>query len=217
MQNILDTFTTTQNIGVTDLLINIIIAMFFAWLISVIYVKFGNGISNRKQLANSFLLITVCVVLIIALIKSSVALSLGLVGALSIVRFRTAIKEPEELTYLFLCIAVGLGLGANERFLTISSVTLILVLITLRGLFRKDKLVNSYNMNVKTSKLTLTEVIDVVKEYSNEVEFKSYAKDGEAVDLLISLQIKNYKKFEQCIAEINELDSDIKINYVANL
>lgn len=217
MQNILENFTNTQNIGVTDLLINILIAMFFAWLISVIYVRFGKGISNRKQLSSSFLLITVCVVLIIALIKSSVALSLGLVGALSIVRFRTAIKEPEELTYLFLCISVGLGLGANERLLTISSVTLILVIITVRGLLRKETLVNSYNMNVKTSNLTLTQVVDIIKEYSNEVEFKSYTKDGEEVDLLISLQIKNYKSFEECVAKMNELDSKIRINYVANL
>ena len=52
---------------------------------------------------------------IITIIKSSLVLSLGLIGALSIIRFRTAIKEPEELTYLFLAIAIGLGLGANQR------------------------------------------------------------------------------------------------------
>ena len=49
--------------------------------------------------------------LIITVVKSSLALSLGLVGALSIVRFRAAIKEPEELAYLFLTIAIGLALG----------------------------------------------------------------------------------------------------------
>ena len=53
--------------------------------------------------------------LIIFVVKSSLALSLGLVGALSIVRFRSAIKEPEELTFLFLNIALGIGFGANAR------------------------------------------------------------------------------------------------------
>ena len=52
--------------------------------------------------------------LVIAVVKSSLALSLGLVGALSIVRFRTPIKEPEELAYIFLAIALGLCLGADQ-------------------------------------------------------------------------------------------------------
>ena len=55
----------------------------------------------------------------ITIVKSSLALSLGLVGALSIVRFRTAIKEPEELSYAFLSIAIGLGLGADQRLTTL--------------------------------------------------------------------------------------------------
>ena len=59
--------------------------------------------------------------LIITIIQQSLALSLGLVGALSIVRFRAAIKEPEELSYLFLCIAMGLGFGANQRIISIIS------------------------------------------------------------------------------------------------
>ena len=53
--------------------------------------------------------------LVISVVKSSLALSLGLVGALSIVRFRTPIKEPEELAYIFLAIAIGLALGADQK------------------------------------------------------------------------------------------------------
>ena len=61
---------------------------------------------------------TVATVVVISIVKSSLALSLGLVGALSIVRFRSAIKEPEELAYLFLSIGIGLGLGAGQRVVT---------------------------------------------------------------------------------------------------
>ena len=57
--------------------------------------------------------------LIITVIKSSIALSLGLVGALSIIRFRTPIKEPEELAYIFIAVAIGLGLGANQVMATL--------------------------------------------------------------------------------------------------
>ena len=66
---------------------------------------------------------------IISIVKSSLALSLGLVGALSIIRFRTAIKEPEEISYLFICIGIGLGLGANYKLITIMAVILIIASI----------------------------------------------------------------------------------------
>jgi uncharacterized membrane protein YhiD involved in acid resistance len=70
-------------------------------------------------------------ILIITVVKSSLALSLGLVGALSIVRFRTPIKEPEELAYLFIAIAMGLGLGADQRVPTLTAGILILVVMAI--------------------------------------------------------------------------------------
>jgi uncharacterized membrane protein YhiD involved in acid resistance len=66
------------------------------------------------------------------------ALSLGLVGALSIVRFRTPIKEPEELAYLFIAIAIGLGLGANQTLNTVISGLGILLIMALFKRQRKD-------------------------------------------------------------------------------
>ncbi len=61
-------------------------------------------------------MLTVITLLVISIVKSSLALSLGLVGALSIVRFRTAIKDPEELIYLFFSIAIGLGMGQINAY-----------------------------------------------------------------------------------------------------
>jgi uncharacterized membrane protein YhiD involved in acid resistance len=72
-------------------------------------------------------------------VKSSLALSLGLVGALSIVRFRTPIKEPEELAYLFLSIAIGLGLGANQVVTTVIAGPLILTVMTVFKWSRSKK------------------------------------------------------------------------------
>jgi hypothetical protein len=61
------------------------------------------------------MMITMTTMLIITIVKASLALSLGLVGALSILRFRAAIKEPKELAYWFLAIAIGLDFGARQR------------------------------------------------------------------------------------------------------
>ena len=93
------------------------------------YKKYGSTISNREEFSNIFPFILLTTTLVITIVKSSLALSLGLVGALSIVRFRTPIKEPEELSYLFICIAAGLGFGANQTLITLTSVILILLFL----------------------------------------------------------------------------------------
>lgn len=102
-------------------------------LLGQVYVRFGHSLSNRRSFARNFLLLTVTTTLIISIVKSSLALSLGLVGALSIVRFRAAIKEPEELTFLFLAVGIGLGLGAGQALVTVAALAVILGLIFLGG------------------------------------------------------------------------------------
>ena len=81
--------------------------------VRALYRRYAGTVSNRDSFSRVFPLLTLATILVIFVVKSSLALSLGLVGALSIVRFRAAIKEPEEIVYLFFCIAVGLALGAE--------------------------------------------------------------------------------------------------------
>ena len=87
-------------------------------------------------------------VLVFSIIKSSLALSLGLVGALSIVRFRTAIKEPEELVYLFMAITIGLGLGADQQLPTILAILVILGYLFVRTLVTPRGLKSNLYLNV---------------------------------------------------------------------
>ena len=105
--------------------VNMCIGGALAIYVRELYTRFGSTIMNREDFANVFPMLTLITVVIIYVVKSSLTLSLGLVGALSIVRFRTAIKSAEELTYLFLCIGIGLGLGADRRLLTIVAVIVI--------------------------------------------------------------------------------------------
>ncbi len=87
--------------------------------IRFLYSRCSGSQSDGDSFSRVFPLLILATIGVIAVVKSSVALSLGLVGALSIVRFRAAIKDPEELVYLFLCIAVGLALGAAQPLLAI--------------------------------------------------------------------------------------------------
>ncbi len=92
---------------------------FLGLYIRFLYNRCSSSPSDSESLSRVFPLLTLATIGVIAVVKSSVALSLGLVGALSIVRFRAAIKDPEELIYLFLCIAVGLALGAEQPLIAL--------------------------------------------------------------------------------------------------
>ncbi|MEE4184189.1 MAG: DUF4956 domain-containing protein [Gammaproteobacteria bacterium] len=113
--------------SLAGLMINLAIGLGLALVVRWHFLRFGSTLSNRDELGGVLPFILLTTVLIITVVKSSLALSLGLVGALSIVRFRTPIKEPEELAYLFIAIAIGLGLGANQVVATVAAAVFILV------------------------------------------------------------------------------------------
>ena len=123
-------------LALTPLLINLIIGAALSLVLRWHFKQFGSTLSNREEFAQVFPFVLLTTVLIISIVKSSLALSLGLVGALSIVRFRTPIKEPEELAYLFIAIAMGLGLGANQ---TLNTVISGLVILLIMALFKRQR------------------------------------------------------------------------------
>ena len=116
-------------LSIPSLLLSLAIGAVLALILRWHFERFGSTLSNRSEFARVFPMLVLTTVLIITVVKSSLALSLGLVGALSIVRFRTPIKEPEELAYLFLAIGSGLGLGADQRIPTVVAFVAILTVV----------------------------------------------------------------------------------------
>ena len=140
-------YETLVSLG--HLAVGLVLSLLLQWQ----YVKFGASLSNRKEFARIFPLICLTVIIVITVVKTSLALSLGLIGALSIVRFRTPIKEPEELAYLFVVIAIGLGLGADKVELTVAATLFIFIVIAALGAvkLRGKKTQNLYlSMNAGT-------------------------------------------------------------------
>lgn len=114
--------TTSAPLSLPTLLLNLLLGLILSIFVAWYYKRFGQSLSNRSRFAPILPMLTLITLLVISVVKSSLALSLGLVSALSIVRFRTAIKDPEELIYLFFAIAIGLGLGTYQRIPTGDSV-----------------------------------------------------------------------------------------------
>ena len=124
----LENFFLNSNIQIDfgNFFVAIFLSLFLAYLVKLTYIKVGRALNDKDYFSDTFIPLAIITTLVITVIKFSLALSLGLVGALSIVRFRAAIKEPEELVYLFFIIAIGLANGANQFLLSIIS-TLIII------------------------------------------------------------------------------------------
>lgn len=124
-------FAKANPLSLQTLVMHLALGLGLALLLSWHFRRFASTLTNRNEFSRTFPFIVMTTILIISVVKSSLALSLGLVGALSIVRFRTPIKEPEELAYLFMGIAIGLGLGADQVLPTLSASGFILVSVGL--------------------------------------------------------------------------------------
>lgn len=120
-----------ESLSLALLLANLGVGTVLSLVLSWHFRFFGSTLSNREEFSRIFPMIMLTTILIIAVVKGSLALSLGLVGALSIVRFRTPVKEPEELAYLFIAIAIGIGLGAEQTLATVLVAFVIMVVVAI--------------------------------------------------------------------------------------
>lgn len=155
-------------------------------------------------------MLTLTTALIITIVKSSLALSLGLVGALSIVRFRTAIKEPEELLFLFIAITIGLGVGADQRWPTVVGVLMMLGYMAVRLLSaRRPQASNLYLHVVLSEAAQQTSLFQQVNErllaYVPVLDFRRLdSRDG-------MLQLTYFVHCETP-QTLNDLIDDLKSN-----
>ena len=123
-------FFPYASVQLVALLLNLVLGFFIASIIGLHFRRYASAFCNRQDFSRLFPLLMLSVILIITVVKASLALALGLVGALSIVRFRTPIKEPEELLYLFLNIGVAVALGAGQTLAAILACLVTLMLVT---------------------------------------------------------------------------------------
>lgn len=201
----------SYSILVADILFSAVCAL----ILQKFYIKYGRSLSNRKRLARNFLLISVTTTLIITVVKSSLALSLGLVGALSIVRFRSAIKEPEELAYLFLAIAIGLGFGANQHMVTFLAFFLILFLVWLQARKPLTKQTENLYLNVKLPKnKSIGQLVDKLKPVVSKLDLKRVDDTKDGLEVVMFAEFKDSQQVEKTIKIIKKMSKKASVSLI---
>jgi hypothetical protein len=211
---------TNVQIPVLTFIINLLIAAVLSFILSKIYTKFADSLSNRELFGRNFLLITLTTVLIISIIKSSLALSLGLVGALSIVRFRAAIKEPEELGYLFLAIGIGLGLGAGQTVITsVAFIIITSIIIIRKKYFYKDRGSQNLNFTIfshNPHKIELEKVIEKLTKHCSAIDLQRFDVSKESFEACFLLEFNDIEQINKAKYDLQKLDDSLQITFLDN-
>lgn len=194
----------------SDISISYILMIMAITSLLALFIYFIYRITNRntfysKGLNISLAGISVITAAVIITIQSSLVVSLGMVGALSIVRFRTAIKNPMDLMFLFWSISNGIICGAG-----LAEIAIILSVVMTCGIFILDKVKVTgapllLVINAKAgSESTEDEIIEIVKRYAKTHRVKTRTLTEDTLDLIIELRLKEE---QQCLKEISALSA----------
>jgi hypothetical protein len=205
-----------SSVELSDFLINLIVAALLALVLRLFYVRFGTSITDRFKFSLNFIPLALTTFVIITVIKSSLALSLGLVGALSIVRFRAAIKDPEELTYLFLTIAIGLVTGANKPVLAIVAITCILPIIYLNQSFRKNLVFSEDRMyiNIRTDITDIKNIVSIVEKYVQNLSLKRMDQKEGKLNLTFVCNANSLASLDAARQHLTALSEETSVSFI---
>ena len=213
-------FFLNENVQIdtTQYLSSLICAAILSILIQIVYNKFSTTLSNKIDFSKNFVVLGITTTIVIMIVKNSIALSLGLVGALSIVRFRAAIKEPEELVYLFLVIAAGLGCGSGQIKITVLGIIFSLIIVVFYSLFfnkSKERLSEQLNLSLvtkeKIDEKEINKLVDMIKEKTLEAEFISLVKTEGETNINFDVKLDNFNKLNDLIKKIELSNKNFKI------
>lgn len=217
MNNLNDLLSVQQftEQSISAVLVNLFLCMILVSFIGWFYKKFSRSLGGKTHVGAILPLIGLTVFMVITVVKSSLALSLGLVGALSIVRFRTPIKEPEELGYLFLTIAVGLGFGAGFSLITtIISIAILSYLYfvgTSRGTSKVD---GEYTLLIKLSLNKYDEVTNIIGQMVTAYKIIRTESTGETISAYYNISVNEDFNFQELIDALKNSDKEIDFNMV---
>jgi uncharacterized membrane protein YhiD involved in acid resistance len=215
-QTFLEFFSNqTAQINLLPFVTGLLLTALLSYLLGRVYVRFGTTLSNREMFSRNFLLLAMTTMLIISIVKSSLALSLGLVGALSIIRFRAAIKEPEELAYLFIAISVGLGMGAEQLLVTVVAFALIITIIIFRHYVRGS--VPRPNLYLTVSSIgnghiKLPQLVEAINRHATRSSLKRYDESETVLEAAFQANFENVDKVNACTAQLRGLSESVKVS-----
>jgi uncharacterized membrane protein YhiD involved in acid resistance len=203
---------------ILNLLISLLIAIIIGIVISQVYKLTHRGVNFETSFMTSLVMLAPIVAIVMFFIQGNLVLSLGLVGSLSIIRFRTPIKDTRDMVYLFWAIAVGLGSGTyNWGIVIISSIVVLITIVILYfikyGSTKNHDYVLILNGDARPNREAIQKIIH---EFTSQVKLRSLAIDQGQWEIVYELQFsKKAKPVDGLVEALNAIEKITNISLLA--
>jgi len=206
--------------GPTDILINMALGFALGLIISYIYKVTHKGLSYSQSFMLTIVFVTFIVAVVMMVIGNNLARAFALVGALSIIRFRTVIKDTKDTAYIFLGLAAGMAAGTSSYFLAIAGVVFFsLIAIALHatnyGSFYKSEFLLRFRTPLEGGEPEYSNIINEFARSSNLLHIEP-SGDGKTAKLTFDILLRKEKTPEEFSRRVAEIDSLSEIVLVAS-
>jgi len=204
---------TMTSVSILDMAIALVLAFGLGLFIFLIYKKTFNGVMYSSSFGVTLIALTMITTVVILAVTSNVVLSLGMVGALSIVRFRTAIKEPLDIAFLFWSIGVGIVLAAG--MIPLAVIGSVIIGVILLVFVNKKSHTHPYIVVVRCENHDAeTQVNKFLSEKTERCVVKSKSAQKGEIELNMEIRLKDDNTdFINNIADMNGVHSAVLVSY----
>ena len=190
---------------VSNLLVTLLIALFIYW----VYLQTYYGVVYNRSFNLTIVLISMVTAMVMMVIKTNLALSLGMVGALSIIRFRSAIKDPKDIGFLFWGVAVGLSAGTGAYMVAVvGSLVIAMILFVFNVKMFEDA---TYLLVIKGQEINEQKLEHNIGNHVVKFKLRMKNSNGREKEIIYEVKIKD-KQEDQLIKQI--IDDDQRISSV---
>ena len=187
-------FQNTGDLNFDDILLNILVAAAIGALICLSYYISHRGTIYSKKFNVSLLILTILTGTVMTVIGNNIALSLGMVGALSIVRFRTAIKDSRDTMYIFWTVIVGICCGVGDYTVALTGSVITFVALLIFGMIKSD---NRMLMIIRASRNRQSVIqAHIFKLFKHKATLRVRNTDEDNIEFIYEVTSKNLKKVE---------------------
>jgi len=225
MNNLIDGLSTVNKVShvylPTEIILNLVFSFILGIIISIVYKKTHKGLSYSQSfmITNIFVCVIVCMVIMI--IGNSLARAFALVGALSIIRFRTVVKDTKDTAYIFWSLAAGMACGTGSYFLALAGTIILsgiafILFFTNFGSIIKSEFILQFRTIANNDKIS-SEYNKIILEYAKSSTLLHSEASGDGKTLKISLDVvmKEDKKQDELISTISNVNGLSEVVLVA--
>ena len=201
------------SVSILDMAIALVLAFGLGMFIFLVYKKTYQGVMYSSSFGTTLIALTMITTVVILAVTSNVVLSLGMVGALSIVRFRTAIKEPLDIAFLFWAIAAGIVLAAG--MIPLAVIGSVVIGIILLIFVNKKTYSNPYIVVIRCiDHATEEKAVDYLRSMCERCTVKSKSAQKGSIELNLEIRLKNDDTgFVNALSDMHGVDSAVLVSY----